>query len=400
VKNRGEIMNRNDFPMLNKDLIYFDNAATTFKPQIVIDRINKYYINQSVNINRSDYDLSQELSTEIEKIRTQVKNFIHAEDSKEIIFTSGGTHSLNMVVFGFCASYLKPGDEVLTTETEHASLVLPFFELAETNQIKVNYIDLDKNNEVVLENVKKAITPKTKVIALAHITNVIGDVRPLQEIIEYAHLHNILVIIDGAQSISHLKVDVKQLDVDFYAFSGHKMMGPTGIGILYGKYNLLEQMKPLILGGGVSATFQKEGQYLLKNIPEKFEAGTQNLSGILGLGSAIEYLEKNRDEVYLQKLKKYALSKMKEISQIKIYNEYSKGPIIIFNVNNVFSQDTAIYLSKKKIAIRSGNHCAKLLNNLGLNNTCRLSLYFYNTKEEIDSLIKALNNENILEESL
>ncbi len=393
-------MNRKDFPMLNKDLIYFDNAATTFKPQVVIDCVSQYYKDYCVNISRSDYDLSQELTTAVETVRYKVKEFINAKDVREIIFTSGSTHSLNMAIFGFFANYLKAEDEVLITETEHASLVLPFFELIKTNQIKVNYIALNSNNEVTLENVIKSITLQTKVIALAHITNVIGDIRPLQEIIEYAHSHNILVIVDGAQSISHIKVDVQKLGVDFYAFSGHKMMAPTGTGILYGKYDLLKQMKPLILGGGVSTVFEKDGNYELKNIPEKFEAGTQNLSGIIGLGTAIDYLVENRNEQYLQELRNYAIARMKTISQIKIYNEFSKGPIIIFNVNNVFSQDTAIYLSKKKIAIRAGNHCAKLLNNLGLNSTCRLSLYFYNTKEEIDFLIEALNSENILKESL
>jgi cysteine desulfurase/selenocysteine lyase len=397
-------MNRSDFPMLNNDIYYFDNGATTLKPKSVIKSVVDYYENYSANAHRGDYDISLKVDNAYEGVREKVRAFINASKSTEIVFTSGSTASLNMIVKGFFENYLQSGDEVLITKSEHASLALPFFVLSKKIGIVVKYIDLDNNFEVTLDNVAKAITSRTKVIAISHITNVIGDVRPIKEICEYAHKNNIYVVVDGAQSVPHMKVDVKDLDVDFLAFSAHKMLGPTGVGVLYGKYDLLNKMEPIFVGGGMNTIFTGLNDYELKELPTRLEAGTSNIEGVIGLGAAIDYLNSigmDKIEAHDIELKKYAVEKLKMLPNIDVYNPLTKGSIIAFNVKNIFSQDTATYLNKYKICVRAGNHCAKLLKeSLGINNTCRISFYLYNTKEEIDYLIKVLDNEHILEESL
>ena len=394
-------MNREDFILLNKNIVYLDNGATSLKPKIIGETISDYYNNYSANAHRGDYDLSLKVDSKYEEVRTLIKNFINAKKTKEIIFTSGATDSLNKIIFGFFKYYLKEDDEVLLTKSEHASNVLPWFELADELNLKINYIPLE-NLEVTLDNVKKSITDKTKVISIAHITNVVGDIRPLKEIIAYAHSKNILVIVDGAQSVAHMKIDVQNLDIDFLAFSAHKMLGPTGVGIIYGKEELLNNMHPIIFGGGMNASFQFDGTRIYNDIPATFEAGTPNIAGVIGFGEAIKYLNNiGMDKIskYEQDLKKYAISKLKTVKDIVIYNENSQSGIITFNIKDIFAQDLAIYLNKYNICIRAGNHCAKILkDDLGIKNTCRISLYFYNTKEEIDYLVKVLNNPNIKEE--
>ena len=394
-------MNREDFLLLKQNIIYLDNGATSLKPKIIGQTISDYYNTYSANAHRGDYDLSLKVDSKYEETRFLVKNFINAKKTKEIIFTSGTTDSLNKVVFGFFKHYLKKNDEVLITRSEHASNILPWFELADELDIKINYIPLD-NLELTLDNVKMSITDKTKVISIAHITNVVGDIRPIKEIIKYAHSKGILVIIDGAQSVAHMMVDVQDLDIDFLAFSAHKMLGPTGVGVLYGKEELLNNMHPIIFGGGMNASFQFEGTRKYNDIPTCFEAGTPNIAGVIGFGEAIKYLNKiGMDKInnYEQKLKEYAVSKLKKVKDIIIYNENTHSGIITFNIKGIFAQDLAIYLNKYNICVRAGNHCAKILNeDLGIKNTCRISLYFYNTKEEIDYLVKILSNPNIKEE--
>ena len=391
----------NDFKMLNKSLIYFDNGATTFKPNSVVESIVDYYTNYTANAHRGDYDISYEVDTKYESVRDKVKDFINAKRKEEIVFTSGTTQSLNMIINGFFTDYLNDGDEVLLTKAEHASNILPWFNIKK--DIKIKYIELD-NELLTMENVIKSITPKTKVISIAHITNVIGDVRPIKEITNYAHKHNILVVLDAAQSIPHMKVDVVDLDVDFLGFSGHKMCGPTGIGVLYGKYELLDKLKPQNVGGGMNNDFESNKTYNYKKLPYRLEAGTPNIEGVIGLGAAIDYINnigiENISE-YVSNLRKYAISKMEVLNNIDIYNKDIKSSTIIFNVKNVHSQDTATYLNKNGICVRAGNHCAKILKEeIGVSNTCRISLYFYNTKEDIDKLVKVLDNNNILKESL
>ena len=398
-------MNQKDFPMLKSDYIYLDNGATTLKPQCVIDKIKDYYENYSANAHRGDYDFSYKVDQEYEQARERTRQFINAQYREEIVFTSGTTQSLNMIVFGFFKKYLEAGDEVLITRSEHASNILPWFILEQELNIKVNNILLDDNHYVTLENVKKSITPNTKVISIAGITNVIGDERPIKEITKLAHENNIFVVIDGAQMVPHRKVDVQDLDIDFLAFSAHKMCGPTGIGVLYGKKTLLEEMNPQNYGGGMNESFDSPSEVKLKELPTRLEAGTPNIAGVLGLGEAIKYLESigmDKIETYEKNLRKYALDKMLEIPHIDIIDIESDSGIIAFNVDDIFSQDVAYYLNKHKICVRAGNHCAKILKSeVGVTNSIRVSLYFYNTKEDVDTLIDLLRDkEKIVREML
>lgn len=399
-------MHREDFPILsnNKNLVYFDNGATTLKPKCVIDVVNDYNTKFTANAHRGDYKNSLIVDDMYDGTRDKVREFINAKEKSEIVFTSGATDSLNMIIFGYFAGILKKDDEVLITESEHASNILPWFILQERIGIKVKYIDL-VDNEVKIENVVKAITDRTKVISLAHITNVIGDVRPIKEISEIAHKNDILVVLDASQSISHIKVDVQDLDVDFMAFSGHKMYATTGIGVLYGKFDLLDSLVPRNYGGGMNAVFTKDGYYELREIPTRLESGTPNIEGVLALGAAIDYLmEIGIDSIhsYELALRKYLVDRLSELDFIEIYNKDNVSSIVAFNIKDVFSQDTAVYLDKYNICVRAGNHCAKILNNVfHINNTCRISFSFYNTYEEIDLLINVLrNSKNIWEEIL
>ncbi len=396
-------MNREDFLMTNSDIIYLDSGATTLKPKVLSDITSEYYNDYTANAHRGDYDISLKVDTLFEKTRYLVSNFINA-NTNEIAFTNNATDSLSKIVLGFFEDYLNEGDEVLLTKAEHASNVLPWFELSKRKGIVVKYIPLDENLKVTMENVENSITENTKVISLAHVTNVVGDVRPIKEIVRLAHSKNILVVCDGAQSVPHMKVDVKDLDVDFLAFSAHKMCGPTGLGILYGKEEHLKKFRPLIVGGGMNASFEFDGTVVYNDIPHFFEAGTPNIAGVIGFGAVIEYLEAigmDRIEAYEKELRKYAIEKLKEVPNIILYNETSEAGVVTFNMKDIFSQDLAIYLNKYHICVRAGNHCAKILkDDLGIKNTCRMSLYLYNTKEEIDKLVECLKNPNIKEEIL
>ena len=395
-------MNREDFPMLNEDYIYFDNGATTFKPNKVIQSVVDYYTKYTANSHRGDYDLSQKVDYLYESTRDVVKNFIKANNSKEIIFTSGTTMSLNMIVFGFMKYFLKAGDEVLITKAEHASNVLPWLELEKEIGIVVKYIPLDDNHKVTIENVKNSITKNTKVISLAYVTNVIGDVRPIKEIASLIHANNGLIVVDGAQSVPHIKTDVAYDDIDFLAFSGHKMLAPTGIGVLYAKEKYLELMKPISYGGGMNSRFESNKEVEYKELPLRLEAGTQNIAGVLGLQAAIKYIEEigiEKIHEHEMELKNYLLTKLKEIDNIEIYNQEADSGIIVFNIKNIFSEDTSRYLNHYHICVRAGNHCTKMVKDeIGIKNTCRISFYLYNTKEEIDKLIEVLkDNKKIYE---
>ncbi len=398
-------MNREDFPMIRSGYIYLDNGATTWKPQIVIDKINDYYTKFTANAHRGDYDISLKVDNEYENARDVVKEFINAKTRQEIVFTSGTTDSLNLIVDGFFRDNIEKDDEIIITESEHASNVLPWFRLGKDSGAVVKFCPLDENHYVTLNNLKKIITPKTKVISLAMITNVIGDLRPIKEICEYAHKHNIFVVVDGAQSVPHIKTDVQDLDCDFLAFSGHKLCGPTGIGVLYGKYELLDDIEPKNLGGGMNESFDNIDEVYLKPLPTRLEAGTPNIAGAIGLGTAIEYLQSiGMDKIteHERTLRKYLINKLIDIPHIKIINEESDSGIIAFNVDGIFAQDVAVYLNKYKICVRAGNHCAKILKNeVGVKNTVRVSIYFYNTKEELDKLVDLLKDKDkILKEML
>lgn len=390
---------KKDFPMFknNKEMqgnrfVYLDNAATTFKPNCVIDAMMEFNTSYTANSHRGDYDVAHHVDAIVAETRQRVANFINA-DVKEVVFTSGTTMSLNLIGAGFAAKLLKDGDEILVTEAEHSSNLLPWIKLIEKG-IDVNYIPLDEKGRLTLENVKKAIKPNTKMICIAQVTNVLGYVAPIKEICKLAHEHNILVSVDGAQSVPHMKVDVKDLDCDFLSFSAHKMCGPSGIGILYGKYNLLEEMDPPLVGGGMNIKYGICGEIKYLNPPEKFEAGTLHLEGIFGFNATLKYLESfgmKNIQKREHELKSYAISKLKENENIIIYNEDAESGIITFNYKGVFAQDEATYLNSKGICVRSGQHCAKVLDKfLKTPATVRASIYFYNDYQDIDDLVEAL----------
>lgn len=386
-------MYRNAVSMQKKPLIWLDNASTTFKPDCVIEAINEYYTKETSNSHRGDYDLCYNMDMKVLESRKAVARFINS-DSREVVFTSGTTNSINLVAFGYGVKYLKEGDEILLTQAEHASNVLPWFKVAEMTGAVVKYIPLEADGRLTAENLEKTITDKTKIVAVAHVTNVLGFIAPAKELAKIAHKHGAIFVLDGAQSVPHIKTDVKDMDVDFLAFSGHKLCGPTGIGVLYGKYELLDKMEPFMTGGGMNAKFDMCGDVGYLEPPLRFEAGTQNLAGILGLKPAIEYLESlgmENIEAYEHELKKYAVQKLQETGCVTIYNATSEGGIVTFNINDVFAQDGATYLNSKGIACRSGQHCAKILIDfLGTVATIRASFYFYTTKEDIDALVEAV----------
>ncbi len=388
---------RKDFPMLqgvkmhDQPLIYFDNGATTLKPQCVIDAITKYLTSYSGNAHRGDYDLSHSVDEAFEQSRKDIAHFINAARPEEVVFTSGSTDGLNMIAYGYGMTHLHEGDEILLTVAEHASNTLPWFDVAASTGAIIRYIDLDAQGRLTMENVKKAVTDKTKLIAVAIVTNVLGYEAPMKEICHYAHERGIIVVADGAQSVPHIVTDVQADDLDFLSFSGHKMCGPTGVGVMYGKYDLLCEMKPTRLGGGSNSRYNSCGVVTLKKPPYKFEAGTPNIEGVIGLGAAVRYLESlgmDAIRAHEQELRSYAMEKLSELDNVEVYNPASPGAIA-FNIKGVFSQDAASLFNTYGIAVRAGQHCAKILDEfLDVKSTLRVSFYFYNTKEEIDTFIE------------
>ncbi len=388
-------MYRNGIKMQGKPLIWLDNASTTFKPDQVLAAVSSYYTSLNANSHRGDYDLCYYVDKKIEEVREKVGKFINA-DSREIVFTSGTTMSLNLIAFGYGLKFLKEGDEILLTEAEHASNVLPWFKVAEMTKAVIRYIPLDEKGRLTAENLEKTITKKTKIVAAAMVTNVLAYVAPVKEIAEICHRYGALFVLDGAQTVPHMPLNMKELDCDFMAFSGHKMCGPTGIGCLYGKYNLLKMMDPFMTGGGMNARFDMCGQVGFLEPPLRFEAGTQNIEGIFGLGAAIDYLSKiGMDEIHEHErmLKKYAVEELTKTDNAIIYNPDAEGGIVTFNIKDVFAQDAATFLNSRGIACRSGQHCAKILTDfLGTPATVRASFYFYTTKEDIDALADAVKH--------
>lgn len=386
-------MHREDFTMLNQDIVFFDNGATTLKPKCVVEAMNKYYTEYTSNIHRGDYDAAIKTNELYDDTRNVVAKFLNCR-SDEVIFTSGTTMSINMVVFGYMEKNLKSGDEVLLTKSEHASNVLPWIKLSEKTGIVLKYMELDDNYSLTVDSVLKAITEKTKVISIAHVTNVIGDVRDISAIGDICRSKGILFCVDGAQSVPHMAVDFKNSNIDFLSFSGHKMCGPTGIGCLVVRNKYLSQMEPLYYGGGMNNFFESDGSYELKKGVTKFEAGTPPIAEVIGLREAILYLMKiGMDNIHNHEveLKKYLVQEMKKIKNIKIYNENSKSGILAFNIEGVFAQDSSVYLNNYNIYVRAGNHCAKMVKDeIGVKNTVRVSMYLYNTKEDVDKLIKVL----------
>lgn len=388
---------RAQFPILKtkmsgQPLIYFDNAATTLKPQSVINDVTRILSNQSVNIHRGDYQLSYDISNEYEEARKTVARFINAEVN-EIVFTSGATEGLNAIAYGL-EHHLNEGDVILTTHTDHASNLLPWFEVAKRRKAKIEYFKLTDEGRIDLTKLDQTLHVKVKFITLVHVSNVLGYINPVEDIITMAHQRNIAVILDGAQSVAHIKMDVKALDVDFLACSGHKMCSPTGVGVLYGKKVWLDQLKSIKLGGGANAQFNEHGEVILKSVPTRFEAGTPAIESTIALKSAIQYLESvgmHQIHEHEVQLKNYFLSKIQDFKYITVYNPSTDTGIVIFNVEGIFAQDAAAYLSSHGIAVRAGNHCAKLIHHvIGVTETLRASFYVYNTVEEVDHLVEVL----------
>lgn len=388
-------MLRNGIKMQGKPLVWLDNASTTFKPDCVREAVDLYYLSETSNSHRGDYDLCVNIDRRILECRKTVANFICCKP-EEVVFTSGTTGSLNLVAFGYGAKFLKENDEILLTEAEHASNVLPWYKVHEMTGAKIKFIPLDKDGRLTPENLRKTITKNTKIVSVAAVTNVLGYIAPIKELAKICHDFGALLVCDGAQSVPHIKTDVTDLDCDFLAFSGHKICGPTGIGVLYGKFPLLAKMEPFMTGGGMNAKFDLCGDVAYLEPPLRFEAGTQNIEGILGLKAAIDYISRigmDNIEAYERNLKEYAISELEKTGNAILYNAKSEAGIVTFNIKDVFAQDAATFLNSRGIACRSGQHCAKILIDfLQTVATVRASFYFYTTKEEIDQLVDAVRH--------
>ena len=387
-------MLNNDIKMQNKPLTFLDNCSTTFKPQCVIDAMNEYYTKYNSNSHRGDYDLSVNADTKIEEARKEVASLVNCKVN-EVVFTSGATGGLNLVAYGYGLKYLKKGDEIILSVAEHASNVLPWFRIAELTGAIIKYVDI-VNGRILPENLRKVISNKTKIVSLAHVGNVLGYIADVKEFAKIAHEFGAIMVCDGAQSVPHVKTDFKDMGIDFLAFSAHKMCGPTGVGALIGRYELLEKMDPVTTGGGMNSVFKKDGSVDYRLPPYKFEAGTLNIAGIIGFGRAVQFIKEiGIDNIHKhdQELLEYAIKKLEGYENIIIYNKDAKNGILTFNIKGVFPQDEATLLNYKGIAVRSGEHCAKLLDNyLGTKATLRMSTYLYTTKEEIDTFVDALIN--------
>ena len=392
---------REQFPMLtnnikmqNKPLTFLDNCSTTFKPHCVIDAITDYYTKYNSNSHRGDYDLSVQTDLMIENARKEVAALVNSEVN-EVIFTDGATGALNLVAYGYGLKHLKKGDEVIISVAEHASNVLPWFRISELTGAVIKYVPLE-NGRILADNLRKVVSKNTKIISLAHVGNVLGYIADVKEFAKIAHENGAIMIVDGAQSVPHVKTDFKDLDIDFLAFSAHKLCGPTGTGALIGKYNLLCDMDPFTTGGGMNSIFKKDGTVDYRLPPHKFEAGTLNVSNIIGFGRAVKFIrEIGLDNIHKhdQELIDYAIKKLEGYENIIIYNKDARNGILTFNIKGVFPQDEATLMNYKGIAIRSGEHCAKLLDNyLETKATCRMSTYLYTTKEEIDTFVDAIIN--------
>jgi cysteine desulfurase/selenocysteine lyase len=373
-------------------LAYFDNAATSLKPLPVIRAINHYYLDLPVNAGRGEYDLSFALEKEIDQARETVASFIHATP-KEIVFTTGTTMGINMIAQSYAMNILTKDDEIIITESEHAANVLPWYQVAEKTGAKVIIIELDEEQRLTPTLLKPYLNSKTKIVSFADVSNVLGTKTDVQSIAALVHGVGGLVIVDGAQSVPHFPTNVSELGIDFLIFSGHKMLGPTGIGVLYGKYALLEKMKPFFTGGGMSLRYNKKQEVKYAPIPQIFEAGTLHWSGIIGLSAAIQYLQRvGFDFIHDQemKLREHALAGLKKIAHIEVYNPKTESAIIAFNIKGVNPQDAATYFNSQGIAVRSGQHCARnMVEYLKTDGTVRWSAYFYNTLEEVDRFLKA-----------
>lgn len=380
-----------DFPQIKNNLVYLDTAAMSLKPETVVNEVNYYNRDLSSNINRGMYESSLRATTLYEESRVAVAKFINAKNN-EVVFTRGTTASLNFVAMSYGMNYLDSSAEILVSEQEHHSQFLPWQNVAKKRKAKLKFIELDKSGRITLENFKKALTKKTKVVAINYVSNVLGYLNQVKEMISLAHEAGAIVVLDAAQAVQHFPINVKDLDVDFLAFSGHKMLGPTGIGVLYGKTKYLRMLEPIEFGGDMNEDVEKDVS-TWKYAPQKFEAGTMPIAGVLGLKKAIEYFQNigfERIKEIVDELYNYLIEQLKTIPEVKIYNPDSDTGIITFNLANIPAHDAITYYALKNIALRSGQHCAKLIHDfLGIHSSLRASVYFYNTIADVDQFITA-----------
>ena len=389
---------KKDFPIFeNKDIAYLDSGATTQKPTSVLEAIEKFYKNENANPHRGAYGLSIEATEIYENTRDKIAKFINAKHREEIIFSKNASESLNLIAYSYGLDNLKKDDEVVISIMEHHSNLVPWQMVAKKTESKLNYMYINDNFEISDEEIETKITDKTKIVGITHVSNVLGTINNIEKIIKYAHKKGAIVVVDGSQSIPHMEIDVQKLDADFFVFSGHKMLAPLGIGILYGKREILNKMNPFLMGGDM-IEYVYEQETTFAPLPNKFEAGTQNVEGVIGLGAAIDYIKNigyNKIQEIEKEVTSYARQELSKLEYLTLYltpNEEKHSSVISFNIKGVHPHDVASILDSENVCVRSGNHCAQpLLRSMGIDSTCRASFYIYNTKEDVDKLVIALN---------
>ena len=388
---------RNDFPILRENKIaYLDSGATTQRPIQVLDKVENFYKSENANPHRGAYKLSIQATEVYENARQKVADFINAPSARNIVFTRNATESLNLLAYSYGLNNVKKDDKIVLSIMEHHSNLVPWQMVCQKNGAKLEYMYTNSNGELTTEEIDKKIVPGVKIVGITQVSNVLGTINPIKEIIKKAHSVGAIVIVDGSQSVPHMKVDVQELDADFLVFSGHKMLSPFGIGVLYGKKNLLDSMTPFLFGGDM-IEYVYEQETIFAEVPTKFEAGTQNVGGAVGISAAIDYLKNigmENIEKIEKELTKYAYEELSKLDFITLYGPkdlQKRSGVFSFNVNGVHPHDVASVLDSQDVCVRSGNHCAQpLLRYMNLDSTCRASLYVYNTKEDIDRLVKAL----------
>ena len=389
---------KKDFPLLeNENITYLDSGATTQKPIQVIKAVEEFYQKYNANPHRGAYSLSVEATEQYENTRTKIAKFINAKHREEIIFSKNATESLNLIAYSYGLDNLKKDDEVVISIMEHHSNLVPWQKMTKQTGSKLKYMYINENYEITDEEIENKITDKTKIVGITHVSNVLGTINNVKKIIKYAHKKGAIVIVDASQSIPHMKIDVQDLDADFLVFSGHKMLAPLGIGVLYGKREILNKMTPFLMGGDM-IEYVYEQETTFAPLPNKFEAGTQNVEGVIGLGAAIDYIE-NLGYDKIQEIEheviSYARQELSKLDYLTLYtttNEKNHSSVISFNIKGVHPHDVASILDSEGVCVRSGNHCAQpLMRFLGIDSTCRASFYIYNTKEDVDKLVKALD---------
>ena len=389
---------RKDFPLLkNRDIAYLDNGATTQKPIQVINTIKEFYEKYNANPHRGAYTLSVEATEVYENTRTKIAKFINAKHREEIIFSKNATESLNLIAYSYGMDNLKKDDEVVISIMEHHSNLVPWQKVTKITGSTLKYMYINTDFELSDEEIETKITDKTKIVGISHVSNALGTINNVKKIIKYAHKRGAIVLVDASQSIPHMKIDVQELDADFLVFSGHKMLAPLGIGVLYGKRELLNKMTPFLMGGDM-IEYVYEQDTTFAPLPNKFEAGTQNVEGVVGFGAAIDYIEKigyDKIQKIENELLTYARQKLSNLNYLNLYltpNEENHSGVISFNIKGVHSHDVASILDSQGVCVRSGNHCTQpLMRFLGIDSSCRASFYFYNTKEDVDRLVEALD---------